>query len=277
MGKLQSDVIFVPKKLDTSAPEIPPRMKKKGPALPEKPPHIRAKFTSSQKEPLHSRNPNPESREVLVAASKAGRERTVDKRQREPAMLLKPTSDSPAKGNRLQTDECLIKKEVAIVCPKNYSLLWASDDTVPLKHGDASAKKIQPLQQPVLLIPRNLLTSWGPSPISYALWMQRDAGRGAAKQQLRQCKSDTSGTSSARVRSGSVTRSDSLTSQGSSSSDSGVETFPKSALKKHRRSNVQLSNKDSGHPGRGIIPNRKMEPKKNVTFNAFATVQLMEE
>lgn len=317
MGKLQSEKIFIltnnipngHKKQEAppeAPPQIPPRMKNKGPALPEKPPHIRAKSNTTTlpsqpaREPLKPRVLNLDKspstqREVLVAASKAGRERPVEKRQREPAKLLMPTSGSskkdlviptihldesapkkdqsvvPSKGS-IRQEDCM-KKEIAIIAPKNP--LWVHDESVPIKKSDQKTtmvRKSRPIQ-PVLLIPRNLLT-WGSTPISYALWTQRDVGRGVVKPvkqaQVRQSKSETSGTSAVRMRSGSVTRSGSLTSQGSSSSDSGGETFPKSVLKKQKRTSTNTTTSKGSS-------NRRVEQKKNVTFNAFATVQLMEE
>ena len=216
MGKLQSDsqtdVLDIP-------PQIPPRLKKKlgGPPLPEKPLHIRAKQIPSShqispREPLKPRN--PDGREILVAGPK---ERPIERRQREPAKLLAPTNIHSSKSRQRDGE----------IVPKSTTY--------------------QKSRRPVLLIPRNLMNSWGP--VTYALWTQRD-------MTVRN-HSETSGTSV--VRSGSsVTRSGSLTSQGSSGSDSGDETFPKSVLKKHHHK--------ADDP-----------PKKIVTFNAFATVQLVDE
>ncbi|CAL1277427.1 unnamed protein product [Larinioides sclopetarius] len=259
-------------------PKIPPRMKKKGPALPEKPPHIRAKTNpapSSQppREPLKPRilpstnidRHQTTHREILVAASKAVRERPVEKRQREPAKLLMPTSGGP------------VRKEISIFSSKTPPVL---EDrlVVPTKKLEPirqealkSAGSRKPRQpQPILFIPRNMLP-WGSQPVSYALWMQRDAAQSKGvhrKEPVKQTSPPEH--SSIRVRSSSVTRSGSLTSQGSSSSDSGNETFPKSVLKKQKRFSPNSTSKGSN-------ANRKMEQKKNVTFNAFATVQLMQE
>lgn len=220
MGNLQldnqPDVLDIP-------PQIPPRLKKKlgGPPLPEKPLHIRAKqipssHQNSPREPLKLRN--PDGREILVAGPK---ERPIEKRQREPAKLLAPTNLHSSKSRQR---DC---------------------DIVPIKSAT-----YQKNRRPVLLIPRNLMNSWGP--VTYALWAQREH-----MTTVRNHSPETSGTSV--VRSGSsVTRSGSLTSQGSSGSDSGDETFPKSVLKKHHHK--------ADDP-----------PKKIVTFNAFATVQLVDE
>ncbi|GFT36122.1 uncharacterized protein NPIL_337011 [Nephila pilipes] len=256
-------------------PKVPPRMKKKGPALPEKPLHMRANsnpIPSSQtpREPLKPRilpstninKPQGTQREILVAASKAVRERPVEKRQREPAKLLMPTSGSP------------VRKELTIITPKMPPVL---DDRLVIP-----TKKLEPIRQevsknsnsrkprhaqPILLIPRNMLP-WGSTPVSYALWMQRDVAPSKGVHRKEPVKQPPQPEYFSRARSGSVARSGSLTSQGSSSSDSGNETFPKSVLKKQKRFSPSTTSKGTS---------RKMEQKKNVTFNAFATVQLMEE
>ncbi|GFQ68687.1 uncharacterized protein TNCT_81411 [Trichonephila clavata] len=260
-------------------PKVPPRMKKKGPALPEKPPHMRAHsnpIPSSQtpREPLKPRilpstnisKPPGTQREILVAASKAVRERPVEKRQREPAKLLMPTSGSP------------VRKELSINTPKMPPVL---DDrlVIPTKKlepirqeviKNSSSRKPR-LPQPIILIPRSMLP-WGSTPVSYALWMQRDAAPSKGVHRKEPVKQPSQPELFlTRGRSGSVTRSGSLTSQGSSSSDSGNETFPKSVLKKQKRFSPSTTSKGTSGA------NRKMEQKKNVTFNAFATVQLMEE
>lgn len=253
-------------------PKIPPRMKKKGPALPEKPPHMRTSPTTPShppRDPLRPRsvpsnsdNRQATEREVLVAASRGGvRERPVEKRQREPAKLLMPTSGGG--GGHLRKDLVTLEDRLSFPTKK----------IVDIRPETTILRKSRPPPQPILLIPRGMVPPWGSAPVSYALWMQREAAAAPAfakgalsrREPLREGKNAP--------RSGSVTRSGSLTSQGSSSSDSGNETFPKSVLKKQKRhppnsGSAKAVNNSS---------NKKLEHKKNVTFNAFATVQLMEE
>lgn len=285
----------LPEVCSEGPPKIPPRMKKKGPALPDKPPHMRATPSQPPKEPLRPRsvpfnsdnrqtterdplrprfvpfnsdNRQTTEREILVAASRGVvREKPVEKRQREPAKLLMPTSG----GGGQQRKDNMITLEERLSYPTK-------------KLPQEILRKPRPPQQPILLIPRGMVPPWGSSPVSYALWMQREAASAPAamrgtlvrREPAREISSSKNG-SSGTQRSGSVTRSGSLTSQGSSSSDSGNETFPKSVLKKQKRHTPPNSNAKGNGIANNSSSSKKLEHKKNVTFNAFATVQLMEE
>ncbi|KAG8183414.1 hypothetical protein JTE90_023173 [Oedothorax gibbosus] len=248
-------------------PKIPPRMKKKGPALPEKPPHMRATPPSQPlRDPLRPRsnmdNRQTTDREVLVAATRGVvREKPVEKRQREPAKLLMPTSGGGG----------LTKKDFLTVTLEDCLGYKTTPTTTMMRKSST-----RPPPQPVLLIPRGMVNPWGSAPaVSYALWVQRDGV--TTKGAMSPRREVLSQPRAIQQKSGSVTRSGSLTSQGSSSSDSGNEAFPKSVLKKHKRQSSNNNNTKGVLVNNNSNNHKKQEHKKNVTFNAFATVQLMEE
>lgn len=335
---------------DSPRPKVPPRMKKKGPILPEKPPHLRnspnlsttastlTAVSPSQQvtnvkdadlkqqsnnianpNAIHSKSgfpakqeeqPSGSQREVLVAASKTGRDRPIERRQREPAKLL-TAPPVPKRGEDSEDDDDTGPVIVRIK-PRSPKISEPPNIKKSEKSKGAAIFNFRKNRSPMVLIPRghplldsrNLTHMWGGVyPTAYAMWLQsydnsdnpgsgllrpifgssvdlRPYGVSASHSRGQQrSRADTTGprskspkppknsstsvASSAKPRSSSVTRSGSLTSHGSTSSDSGNETFPKSVLKKQKRN----SSKNADRP----------EQKKNVTFNAFATVQLMEE
>lgn len=274
-------------------------MKKKGPAIPEKPPHMRTKILSSSQQNSnrdqkakflqenYERYPHSNQREVLVAASKSGRERPVEKRQREPAKLLAPITGK--KETRSDNHSTAISRLAEYPISERYTRFDYPNHTTERHSREifdyTSAEKrnnrnnLLRRPQPVILIPHGVLTDKRGSnllcaPLSYGVWMQKEHPKGLrvvapVSKPKDKLKSILASATSPKARSSSVARSGSLTSQGSSGSESGNETFPKSVLKKQKRVNASNSlNPKTTH---------KLESKKNVTFNAFATVQLMEE
>lgn len=335
---------------DSPRPKVPPRMKKKGPVLPEKPPHLRNPNLSTTAPILTAVSPsqqvkdadppkqqsnnvpaNPNAihsrssflvkqmhddhstgsqREVLVAASKTGRDRPIERRQREPAKLL--TAPPLPKKTEDSEDDDDTGPVIVRIKSRNPKISDPPNVKKNEKSKGAAIFNFRKNRSPMVLIPRghplldsrNLTHMWGGVyPTAYAMWLQSyengdspgsgllrpifgssvdlrpygvsashsrgqqrsraDTAAPRSKSPKPSKNSSTSVASSAKPRSSSVTRSGSLTSHGSTSSDSGNETFPKSVLKKQKRN----SSKNADRP----------EQKKNVTFNAFATVQLMEE
>lgn len=247
-------------------------------------------------------NSNPE-REVLVAATKNGKEKRPEARQRQPAMLLRPNQD-PAKiiiRHEYEGSEnsAPLRSEKGRKGP-TFLVLPGSKTLSPLSHHHQSRGMFpnRSGQAPMLtrmVFPRppnghHLVQANGP-PVTYGKWLEK-SGTGDPEINTRILRRIFGGhqmpfkspkSSNIASQAGSsyknlvppgfktpvgqsfsksklvVSRSGSLSSQCSTSSDSGNESQPKSVLKKSRRN-------------KGIE-----KPKKSVTFNAMTTVQVMEE
>lgn len=297
---------LVDEQAEATCPEIPSRTKE-----PVIPPPIPSAVKPNKRAVLQTRQlleseflkaSNPQ-REVLVAATKTGKDKRPEARQRQPAMLIRPNQD-PAKivdRREFEASENSAPRSDKGRKGPTFLVLPNSKALSPIPHHHRGMFPGRNAQVPLLtrvIFPRppnthpHAVAPTGP-PVSYGKWLEKSGNGdpeintrilrrifGGHQMPFKSAKSSHNNIGQA----GSsyknlvppghknpmgqlfssksklvVSRSGSLSSQCSTSSDSGNEGQPKSVLKKSRR-------------------NKGMEkPKKSVTFNAMTTVQVMEE